>query len=504
MTSTFDDLPKNWSLAKINDVADIESNLVDPKDFQSYPHVAPNRIESGNGKLLEYKTIETDAVTSSKHLFFPGHIIYSKIRPYLAKAVIVDFEGLCSADMYPIKANINPVYLHKWLISAEFTHLVSRTQGRTVLPKVNQKALKKIAIPIPPLNEQHRIVTKIEALTTRSRKAREALDAIPTLLDQFRQSVLAAAFRGDLTADWRAQNPDVEPAEKLLERIRVERRSRWETTELEKMKAKGKILKNDQWKKKYKQPSSCRQENVSTLPNTWSWCTADEVSSIGTGATPKKSESKYYEGGTIPWITSGALNSLFVSKASDFITDAAIQETNAKLFPPKTLLVAMYGEGQTRGRVSELLIEAATNQACAALSFHETSEKIQPVVKLFFQKNYEDIRLIASGGVQPNLNLSIIRNTAIPVPPLMEQSKILEKVDYYMKVADAVEKRYSEIITEQKNLDQSILAKAFRGQLVPQDPTDEPASVLLQRIQAEREKLNAKTKKKKTRTKKKK
>jgi type I restriction enzyme S subunit len=95
-------------------------------------------------------------------------------------------------------------------------------------------------------------VEKIEALTARSRKAREALEAIPELLDQFRQSVLAAAFRGDLTADWREQNPDVEPAEALLERIRVERRKRWEEAELEKMRAKGKEPTNDKWKAKYK------------------------------------------------------------------------------------------------------------------------------------------------------------------------------------------------------------------------------------------------------------
>ncbi|MEO0520307.1 MAG: restriction endonuclease subunit S [Cyanobacteria bacterium P01_A01_bin.116] len=198
-------------LATIDGIASIDSNLVDPANFQQHPHIAPNHIESNTGRLLNYTTIADDAVTSSKHLFFPGHILYSKIRPYLAKAVLIDFEGLCSADMYPIKAYIDTAYLHRWLISGEFTHLVSKAQGRTVLPKVNQSALKKITIPLTPLKEQHRIVTKIETLTTRSRKARQALDTIPALLDQFRQSVLAAAFRGDLTADWRSQNPDVEP-----------------------------------------------------------------------------------------------------------------------------------------------------------------------------------------------------------------------------------------------------------------------------------------------------
>ena len=119
----------------------------------------------------------------------------------------------------------------------------------------SQDKIRAARFPLPPLNEQRRIVAKLEALLARSRKAREALDAVPALLERFRQSVLAAAFRGDLTADWRAQNPDVEPASKLLERIRAERRRRWEEAELERMVARGKPPKDDRWKAKYEEPA---------------------------------------------------------------------------------------------------------------------------------------------------------------------------------------------------------------------------------------------------------
>jgi type I restriction enzyme S subunit len=114
-----------------------------------------------------------------------------------------------------------------YIAKALSSHLLEesiRREGRGVgLKNLNLRQVSEFSLPLPPLNEQRRIVEKIEALTARSRRAREALEAIPELLDQFRQSVLAAAFRGDLTADWREQNPDVEPAEALLERIRVEK-----------------------------------------------------------------------------------------------------------------------------------------------------------------------------------------------------------------------------------------------------------------------------------------
>lgn len=124
------------------------------------------------------------------------------------------------------------------------------------MQNVNAKKLAAVHVALAPRGERRRIVAKIEALTQKSRRAKEALDAIPPLLERFRQSVLASAFRGDLTKDWRAKHPDVEPAEELLKRIRQERRKRWEEAELAKFKANGKYPKDDRWKQKYGSPQS--------------------------------------------------------------------------------------------------------------------------------------------------------------------------------------------------------------------------------------------------------
>ncbi len=130
-------------------------------------------------------------------------------------------------------------------------------------------------VPVAPLAEQHRIVTKLDALQSKSRRAKDALDAIPPLLDRFRQSVLAAAFRGDLTADWRAKHPDVEPASELLKRIRVERRRRWEEVELAKMQAKGKASGDELWKAKYTEPVDAA--GTSGIPASWGTAELGEV-----------------------------------------------------------------------------------------------------------------------------------------------------------------------------------------------------------------------------------
>ncbi len=221
-----------------------------------------------------------------------------------------------------------------------------------------------------------------EAIRARSHRAKEALDAIPPLLEQLRRLVLAAAFRGDLTAAWREKNPDVEPAEELLKRIRAERRRRWEEAELAKMQAKGKAPGDDRWKEKYEQPEPVDPSELPDLAEGWAWTTVGLLAEVGTGTTPTRSDLSYYDGGTIPWVTSGALNDLVVSSTKEFVTDKALQETSLTLFPPHTLLLAMYGEGKTRGKVSELLIEATTNQAIAAIVLNGPATVVRRYLKL--------------------------------------------------------------------------------------------------------------------------
>ena len=191
-------IPLEWKWGTIADVAEIQSNLVAPIEVLDLPHIAPNHIESGIPCLLPFRTVREDEVISAKHRFSAGQIIYSKIRPYLRKAVLVDFEGVCSADMYPIRAKCDSKYLLYWLISPEFTNLSMEHQGRTVLPKINQNALYKIATPIPPDQEQREIVARIEVAFARiERGAAEAARAT-ALLDRMEQAALAKAFRGEL------------------------------------------------------------------------------------------------------------------------------------------------------------------------------------------------------------------------------------------------------------------------------------------------------------------
>ena len=188
----------------------------------------------------------------------------------------------------------------------------------------------------------------------------------------------------------------------------------------------------------------------------------------------------YYYKGEIAWINSSSTNAPYIDKASNFITKKAISETNCVIYPKGTLILAMYGEGKTRGQISELLIEAATNQACAAICpfYKETKEYI----KIFFESNYWHLRTLAEGGTQPNLNLGKISSYDIPFPPMEEQKRIVEEAKHWITIIDVIEQRKSNLQETIKQVKSKILDLAIHGKLVPQDPTDEPASELLKRI----------------------
>ena len=156
------DIPDNWTWARFDQVATIASNLVKPSLFPDSAHVAPDNIEKATGKLLPFQTVSEDGVRSSNHRFFAGQLLYSKIRPNLAKAVVVDFDGLCSADMYPINSHIDSGYLLRFMLSNTFLGMAVRNDTRVAMPKINQEELNGILVALPPLAEQRRIVEKVD------------------------------------------------------------------------------------------------------------------------------------------------------------------------------------------------------------------------------------------------------------------------------------------------------------------------------------------------------
>lgn len=336
----------------------------------------------------------------------------------------------------------------------------------------------KIEVPLPDIERQHSIIQSIEIAIGHIDSGVDALCLAEKQLELYRQSVLKDAFEGKLTADWRAANPDiVEPADKLLARIEAERKA---THQAELDAWKDAV---NQWEangKDGKKPSKPKADTSNKtihnellinrqLPDAWATATIGQISSVGTGATPLKSEPKFYNEGNIPWVTSSSVNEDPITISENFITEFALLNTNVSLYPSGTLLMAMYGEGKTRGKVGELSFPSTTNQAIAAINFLENHKTIKSFVKNFLKFNYEKNRTVSVGGVQPNLNLAKVKAIEVPICGASEMEHIIKAVeDLSHEISEMVR-----VIERQKKaaelLKQSILKQAFSGHELLED-----------------------------------
>jgi type I restriction enzyme, S subunit len=224
-----------------------------------------------------------------------------------------------------------------------------------------------------------------------------------------------------------------------------------------------------------------------------------DVAHVGSGATPKRDRRDYWIDGDVPWVTSGQLTQPFVTEPAAFITQKALRETSCRVWPKGTLLIAMYGEGKTRGHCSQLLIDAATNQACAAIQI-EDPEVDPSFLKLYLNASYRANRSLAAGGVQPNLSLGLIKDMSFPCPPRNEQRAIVASIDRQLEHAANLGVAVAKALTNASGLRRSILSRAFRGELVAQDSKEEPASALLKEIAEARSGLPTVTRRRRART----
>jgi len=207
-----------------------------------------------------------------------------------------------------------------------------------------------------------------------------------------------------------------------------------------------------------------------------------EIAATTSGGTPSRRRPEYF-GGSIPWVKSGELRDGRVAATEERITELGLRESSAKVFESGTLLIALYGA--TVGKLGILDTDAATNQAICAIKPHDP--EMVPYLWHVLRQKRAELVAAGQGGAQPNISQGILRRLEVSVPPLEEQRRIVEEVEEHLSVIDAMRASIERAERRSAMLRRSILERAFRGELVPQDPSDEPASVLLDRIRAERE-----------------
>lgn len=343
------------------------------------------------------------------------------------------------------------------------THLesVSYGLGRQVL---NLKNIKEAPIKLSPEDLRPRIVAEVEKQFSRLDEAVASLKRVKANLKRYKAAVLKAAVEGKLTEEWRKQNPDVEPASKLLERILAERRTKWEEAELAKMKAKGKEPKNDKWKEKYKEPAQVALSTDSVLPKGWSLSTIECVSLLVTDGdhNPPKRVASGVPHLTARNVMDGRLNEIKCT----FITQQDYKKV-CKRYEPlvNDVIVTCVGSiGRTAIVSEDYIFSADRNLAIVRLVVNGIEPKF---LQLFIDSPSSQDRIHSASGstAQPHIYLADLRGIQIAVPPSEEQVKIIEKVEQQLSVVSMLDLQIAGEIKRADRLRQSILAQLFGGKV---------------------------------------
>ena len=384
---------------------------------------------------------------------------------------------------------LDPEFFHAFVRSLYFQNLVvEKTTGSTT-PHLFQRDIKALPIRIPPRREQSRIKSAIEAFETRSSRARDLLSDVGPLIGKLRRSVLHCAFSGRLTSTWRQQDSRIRSAGELLKSVRAKRRGRWEAQQIANYEAKGKKPPRD-WRDKYKEPESVDDSRLPELPEGWCWVTMndlpkDEPNAFTIGPFGSNLKVRDYRDEGVPLVFVREIRAeSFGDNNTKFVTPEKANELSSHQVEGGDLLItkmgdppgdtAIYPESRPDAVITADCIKLAPDPRLTSSEFLRYWLRATPMLDRILEET--------KGVAQRKLSLKRFRAIVMPLPPKAEQDEIVEQIEIAMEPCAEVERGLASMESTLTQLNQSILSTAFRGELVPQDPTDEPASKILANV----------------------
>ncbi|CAN7485301.1 hypothetical protein [Rhizobacter sp. LjRoot28] len=470
MTDRFP-LPASWTWCQLGDVVDYGStDKAEPSELGSGDWILElEDIEKDTSRLLQRATFQMRQSKSTKNRFQAGDVLYGKLRPYLNKVVHADAGGFCTTEIVPLRPppEVNSRYLFHWLRHPEFTGYVNEVSHGLSMPRLGTESGKQAPFVLAPIAEQKRIADKLDALLVGAGTCRDRLGCVPIILKRFRQAVLDSAMNGALTADWRAVQDFAETG-----------------TELTAMLSRRHELSGGHKAGNAASPTEDVHDlAVESLPTGWGLTTLRDAVEPDRPITygilmpgPDLSDG-------VPYV-----------RVADFPNDrldlSGIRRTSASMdaefkrsrLRTNDLLLSIRGTVGRLVKIPPELDAANITQDSARLS-------IQPAMNGSFVLWYlrsdlaqSRMRRAIKGVAVRGINIGDVRAFQLPVPSRAEQDEIVRRIESLFALADVLDSRLATARAQVDRLTSALLVKAFRGELVPQDPNDEPAEKLLERI----------------------
>lgn len=426
------EIPESWEWVKITSILLL---LTDGT------HNSPPSFPSGDYLYITAKNIKSDGIDLTNVSYVSKKIhneIYSRCNPeygdilYIkdgATAGVVTinnlkepFSLLSSVALLKQSREMDSRYLLAYFNSPYCYNTVRSSMKGAAITRITLRMIQEWLIPIPPIEEQRRIAAKVDSLLPKVEEYGKAQDALnklnAELPERLKKSILQEAIEGRLVP----QDPNDEPASVLLDKIRKE---------------KVQLVKAGKLKKKDLIETPITEDEIPfAIPESWEWCRIKQLYETTSGGTPEKGHPEYY-GGKIPWVKVGDLISKYIGRTDECITEEGLSHSSAKLFPKGTILVAMYCNDAI-GKSSIIDLPMTTNQAICGL--FPNKYVYTDYIYYTIQANRSLLQEKAAGGAQKNINQKIVNDMIIPLPPLAEQHRIVEKLEQLLGEIDKLKK----------------------------------------------------------------
>ncbi len=442
-------LPVAWSQTTLGEVCE---KVKQGKPLADFDYID---IESVNNKLnvveCPKRLSPRTAPSRARKPVQAGDVIFSTVRPYLKNIALVPrlTNPVASTGFCVLRSStLSSAFIFNYVRSPSFLKLMESKQRGASYPAVSDAVVFSAPVPVPPKQEQARIVAKIESCFSRIDAIEESVTKAQSLLESYKASLLAKAFRGELIA----QDPNDEPASKLLERIRAERA---------KANAGKKSTKDDLL-------SVTADEIPYEIPKSWAFARLSELGEFCGGMTPATGNDKFWTG-DIPWVSPKDMKQPLICDSIDHISTQALEVTRLRLLPIGSLLFVVRGMILAHSfPIALTTAEVTINQDIKALTPSREIDERYLFWAMTAAKNavLETVKTASHGTKR--LEPGTLEDWLVPIAPRTEQNRIVEKIERMMASFERVSSDISKVEQAKERIENSILDSAFRGNLVPQ------------------------------------
>ncbi len=415
-------LPKNWMKARLKAVVDLRTVRGSETSFiENY--VGLENIKSWTGRLLRSEPLsdiheDENRSNSIVSYFKPGDVLFGKLRPYLAKAHLANKSGICTTELLVLRPNpnLNGQFLLDVILTPQFIDQVNAETFDAKMPRANWDTISSISIPIPPLSEQRTIADYLDRETAKLDALIAAKERLLNLLAEKRRALITHAVT-------RRLNPDVPIRDSGVE-----------------------------W--------------LGEIPAHWEVIRIKHLAQLGNGSTPLRDNKEYWKNGTFPWLTSTMVNDDIIGEPTQFVTEIALRECHLPIVQPDSVLVAITGQGKTRGKAAVLGYPASINQHLAFIS--PQANNLNPeFLQLFLTSSYKVLRIISEGmgSTRGALTIEQLGEFQISLPPIVEQKQIVSTAGSMVNKIDSLIQAIEETIELLHERRAALIAAVVSGQV---------------------------------------